>query len=445
MRSPVNDAGRIPMSTPVTNHNRLTLGFAGLVIVASLSGALYMKRVADARTPGGSEGDAEPLPAIRVAEVTARSVPIVFDVRGFLSGFAEVAVHSEVSGRVIAKPVSDGQLVEAGAVLCAIDDTFYSLAVQKAEANVGVAQGQLREAQSAIAVAEAQRHDAQAVRDNAAAEFARIRDLYRDEDSVRIEYERYETQFERAEAQLRCAEAAYARTQDVVVASRAAVQVADSTLAEARETWSRCQVSAPISGTIDRTAYEIGEYVVAGQPLVEIMRLDRMKLTVELTGPQIGTLGDRSRAEVSVDAVSGVTYPAVLSHVAPKADPLTRKFRVEFHLENPEGRLRAGMFARARIQSATWTNTLVAPRDAFFRQFGARFCLLIVEEEGTPVARLRRVTVEDIPGRMEWVRVTEGLAPGDRIVIKRPRNLKDGTAVNVSEVEPVNLEGPAGS
>jgi multidrug efflux pump subunit AcrA (membrane-fusion protein) len=171
-----------------------------------------------------------------------------------------------------------------------------------------------------------------------------------------------------------------------------------------------------------------------------------MKLTVELTGPQAATLGDRSRAEVSVDAVPGATYPAVLSHVAPKADPLTRKFRVEFHLDNANDLLRAGMFARARIQSAVWTDTLAAPRDAFFRQFGAQFCVVIVEEaEGTPVARLRRVTVQDVPGRMEWVRVTEGLVPGDRIVIKRPRNLKDGTAVSVSVVEPLNVEGPPGS
>lgn len=415
-------------------RDRLTLGFAGLIIVASVIGAFYMKRVADARSPEGAGGGAEPLPVVSVCRVVPEPIRVVFDVRGFLSGFEEVSVHSEVSGRVVNKPVSDGQVVERGTILGGLDDTFYALAARKAKANVAVAQGRQREAQSAIAVSQAQWHDAQAARDNAHTEFARIRDLYRNKESAEIEYERYETQFERAEAQLSSAQAAFDRAGETLEVAKAAVLAAELVLTEARETLSRCQVVAPIAGTIDRTAYEVGEYVVAGQPLLEIIRLDRMKLTVQMTGPQVRTLDSESRAEVVVDAVHGVVYPAELNHVAPKADPQTRKFRTEFHLENRDGRLRAGMFARVRVESTTWTDAIVAPRDAFFQQFGATFCFVIVEREGRSVARLRQVALEDIPGRIEQVRVSEGLAPGERFVVRRPRSLKSGTVVNVREV-----------
>ena len=105
------------MSIPGRTRNRLTLGFAGVVIIASLVGALYMMRVADARTPGGGTDDAGPLPVVKVAKVTPRQVSVVFDVRGFLSGFEEVTVHSEVSGRVVHKPIRDGQRVEDGDVV----------------------------------------------------------------------------------------------------------------------------------------------------------------------------------------------------------------------------------------------------------------------------------------------------------------------------------------
>ncbi len=426
------------MSTSEKRRSRLTFASGNVVVVGAVLmiiglvvGALHMKRLADARSPGGNQGETAQLPEVEAVEVATRQIPIVFDVRGFLEGFEEVTVHAEASGRIVQKPVEDGQPVEQGTVLCSIDETLYHLAEQKAEASLSVAQSQHREAESALEVARAQQRDAKAAHDNAKAEFERIENLYRDKHSLEIEYDRYETQFRRAEARLCSAKAAYKRAQEACGAAEAAVEVARVVLAEAREMLSRCQVRAPIAGTINQTRYEAGECVVAGQPLVEIIRLDKMKLIVNLTGAQVGTLGHQSQAEVSVDAVPGATYQAMLSHVAPKSDPLTRKFRVEFHLDNPDGRLRAGMFSRARIESATWQNVTAARREVFFRKFGADFCFVIVEEDGSLVARLRQVTLEDIPGRFELVRVAEGLTPGDRLVIKRPRHLKDATRVSV--------------
>jgi multidrug efflux pump subunit AcrA (membrane-fusion protein) len=395
-----------------------------------------MKRVADARALGGSERVREPVPEVAATEIAARPLPVVFEVRGFLRGFEEVTAHSEVAGRVLEKPVSDGQAVEASSPLCVVDDTFYALAVRKAAANVAVGEGQYQEALSAVAVAEAQRHDASAARDSAKIEFARIRELYQDSESPQIEYERYETQLERAEAQLASAEAALERARRSLAAGEAAVQVAEATLAEARERHARCRVAAPISGTLDQTFYEVGEYVVAGQPLAEIIRLDRLKLVVELTGPQVGTLDAGSRADITVDAAPGVVYEGQLNHVAPKADPQTRKFRVEFHLDNPDARLRAGMFALARIRSTEWSDAVIAPRHAFFRQFGSDLGFVVDEVAGeAPVARLRQMILRDVPGRIEVVRVVEGLAPGDHLVVDRPRDLRDGMNVRVTRVD----------
>ena len=419
------------MSMPETTRNRVTVGLVIAVGTVALVGAVYMKRTADARDPEGVGDNDAPIAEVGALTVVASDVPLVFDMRGFLSGLEEVSVHSEVSGRVVGKPVRDGQQIESGAPLCTIDDTFYALAVRKAEANLSVARGQHREAASAVAVAEAQRRDAQAARDNANAEFERIRKLYQGDDSPEIEYERYETQYRRAEAQLTSAAAACSRAKETLAVGYAAVEVAEATLAEARESHARCHVVAPIAGTIDRTAYEVGEFVSAGQPLLELIRLDRMKLTVELTGSQAGTLLKSANAEVVVDAVSDTVYSAELSHVAPKADPRTRKFRVEFQLENADGKLRAGMFARARIQSAVWKEVVAEPRIAFFRQFGADFCFVLAERAGATVAEFRRVVLREIPGQLEQVRVISGLAPGDRLVIERPRNLADGAVVTV--------------
>jgi RND family efflux transporter MFP subunit len=176
---------------------------------------------------------------------------------------------------------------------------------------------------------------------------------------------------------------------------------------------------------------------VGGQPIAEIIRLDRMKMQVDLTGAELALMKTGVQADVEVDAVMDHTYSATVDHVAPKADPVTRKFQVELHVDNRDGRLLSGMFGRCRLHCGSRVDVIRIPRDAVTSRFGADFCYVVDATADPPSAELRRIRTRDIPGQPESVDVIEGLSPGELYVTHRDRRLADGQAIRFDA--PVSL------
>jgi membrane fusion protein (multidrug efflux system) len=390
-----------------STRNYPALAAAGVAIVMPLVGAWYMMTKANARANEVVSSKSGSLPEVQVLTVEPSTVPVVLVARGFLRGFEEVTVHAEVNGR-IQERVDKGRRLAPGEVLCRLDDTFYRIAVEQAETNVSVAEASLAEAQAA--------------RDNARVENDRVLSL--GANAAQIERDRAQTRLSGAEATVRKAEAS--------------VLGAGVSLSQAREQLDRCVVRSPIGGRVDQVPVDVGEYAVAGQPLAEIIRLDSMKMEVELTGPEVALLNDKTRAEARVDAVPDHVYTGVIDHVAPKAHPVTRKFRVEIHVDNEDGRLLSGMFGQCRLTCEQREDVIRLPREAVLTRFGADCCYAVEQDGDLSVVRLRQLTTRDIPGQPEALEVIAGLEPGERVVARRARHVVDGAAVRTR-----SIRGPA--
>jgi len=399
------------------------------LIAALLAGAYLLKLQADSRSVFGSGDLAAPATKVAAVALHRTSEPVVIRVRGFLEGMAEVRVPAEVAGRVSACPVADGQSVDQGEVLCRVEDTFHRIALAEAEANVRVAGSNLDRAKSLVEAAGAELERVQAQRDNARVEFERLERLFAAGNAPRIEYDRLEVGLRTAEAAARAAAAALRQATQERDSAEAAVALADAGRQRARETLDRCAIRAPLAGVVDRLLVEEGEYLTAAQPVADVIRLDRLKLLVELSGRQLAALGGQGRAEVVADARPDRVYAAELHHVAPRADRVSRKFRVELHVDNPGGELLAGMFASCSLTVAEAHQAMLAPASAFVRRFGRDACYVLVEAEGQTRCELRWVETRSVPHRLDVVEVVEGLGPGDRIVVDSHEELRDGQPV----------------
>jgi RND family efflux transporter MFP subunit len=405
-------------------------GVAVGMMALFLAAAFYMMNRANARAQSAPQDENSTGIAVDVRTVDATAIPVNLTARGFFRGFDEVTVHAEVSGRVLER-AEEGRVVDAGDTLCRIDDTFYRIAVDRAAANLTAAEGQRDQAAIGVDAAEASLAEAQAARENAQIEFDRCQALHAGGNAPRIELDRRRTQLDRARAVQRQAEAELAGARQKVTSAEAAADAARTTLTEAKEQLARCCVSSPIAGRVDRTTVDVGEYAVTGQPLAEVIRLDKMRLQIELTGAEVALLSGGVAAEVSVDAVPDHVYPARLDHVAPKADEQTRKFRVEFHVNNDDGRLLSGMFGQARLTCQQWTDVIRVPLDAIVTRFGVQFCYVVEDESGVAFARLRKVRTRAIPGEPQAIEILDGLAPGERYVVEPDRRLADGIRVRI--------------
>ena len=184
-------------------------------------------------------------------------------------------------------------------------------------------------------------------------------------------------------------------------------------------------IHAPVDGVVNQVLVDAGEFVGRGQPVIELV--DASQVEIELSVPELDVkyLRPGGPAPIVVDALPDLEFQGKIDFISYKADPLTKTFRVKVILENPEGKIRPGMIARASLLKRVVPDALAVPLFTLVDKGGER--LLFVEEDG--LARSRNVTLGILDGNM--IQIVEGLANGDRLIVSGQNDVEDGVRVEV--------------
>ncbi|MFQ5768778.1 MAG: efflux RND transporter periplasmic adaptor subunit, partial [Acidobacteriota bacterium] len=144
-------------------------------------------------------------------------------------------------------------------------------------------------------------------------------------------------------------------------AARAAVLLAEANLAVVRARRKHLEVMAsyavlraPFSGRVTRRYLDTGALVREGTsssagPVFQVARDDRLRLVVQVPESAVPQVRKGTALEVRLDALAGDLLHGTVARLAGALDPATRSMRVEMDLENDDGRLRPGMYARVKI------------------------------------------------------------------------------------------------
>jgi RND family efflux transporter MFP subunit len=172
-------------------------------------------------------------------------------------------------------------------------------------------------------------------------------------------------------------------------------------------------VPSPGGGSVIARTVNPGQVVSAGQELFVVADLSTVWV--------IGDLYEKDFAGVRPGAVAVVTVPGMPSirgHVAyidPRVDPAARTAKVRVEVANPAGTLRLGMFVSVSVTLPSTAGAVVVVPRAAIQTIGKR-SVVYVEVEGDQGRFIERpVMIGAQDG--EAVEVTEGLKPGERIVI----------------------------
>jgi RND family efflux transporter MFP subunit len=228
-------------------------------------------------------------------------------------------------------------------------------------------------------------------------------------------------ELDKADADFRVAEARYqesleeVRSRRALVAERrAAVQLAEQSLADA-------SLRAPFDGAVRERHLSIGAYLAVGAPVVTIVRLHplRLRLAVperEAGGVRVGQ-SVRIQAEGDDDVASGTVV-----RLSPAIDERTRTLLVEAEIPNTDGALRPGGFANAHIVVDPEAKAVLVPAEALITFAGVTKVLGVADNRIVE----KRVRI----GRRsdDQLEVIEGLSAGDTVVAQ-PGNLTAGQLV----------------
>lgn len=379
-------------------------------------------RAEAATTTAGAPG-ASPR-GVELAPVTLATFEQVIETTGTLAADEQVTLATKVAGRVASIAVDLASPVKRGDLVAQIETADYELGVQQAEAALGQARAQLGlpvsgpkptlDVESTAIV-----RQARATLEEARAAAARFEVLAEEGLSPQAELDTARASLLRAEAVLQAA-------REEVRIREAQVRQRESELRIARQQLADTTVRSPLDGVVQARQASAGEFLAAGAPIAQIVRIDPLRLRLALPEREASSVQQGQTVHLSSSAAEAAEgdpgHSGVVARVAPSLDAQSRSLLVEADIPNT-GQLRPGNFVRARIVVGSRSVPTV-PESAIVTFAGLQ--KVITVKDGRAVER----PVTTGLTQAERVEIISGLEPGEAVV-KSPGSLQQGQAVSV--------------
>jgi membrane fusion protein (multidrug efflux system) len=198
-----------------------------------------------------------------------------------------------------------------------------------------------------------------------------------------------------------------------------------TSLRSAKVMYKRGFLHSPINGLINHLHVDVGEFVDRGNPVADVVNVDKIKINVNVPELDVRYLRVGQKAMVTVDAFPGRRLTGIVDFVAYKADPATKTFHIKVLIENSKREIRPGMIARLAFLRRIIPDALVVPLFALVDKGGER--LIFVEKDG--IAYSRTVSIGVIEG--DRVQIIEGLKAGDHVIVSGQAEVEEGMRVQV--------------
>jgi membrane fusion protein (multidrug efflux system) len=348
--------------------------------------------------PGGAP------PAVRVTAI--RVAPETFAatvaVTGSLHSRALVDVKAQTTGRVVRFLKEEGDRVTAGEALVWIDEEQYRLAARQAESAVAVAQAMLERARVQEAYAKS--------------ELERARNLLRSGGITDRDLKSAEMTGQDVRAQVALAAAQLDQ-------ARAALEVTRKHL---RDT----VIQAPVDGEIQKKWVNPGAYVEPPTAVFTLVDNARLELETSVPAAELAPIRAGQRVGFRISSFPGRTFEGRVVEILPGVETESRSAKVRIQVPNPDGKLRSGMFAEGEIQTGVTARAFVLPAATVYRDdAAAKSSYVFTVEDGKAVRRLVRIGRER-DGHLE---ILDGLSAGMLVVAQQSIELAAGVAVEVAE------------
>lgn len=356
------------------------------------------------KAAGGGRGKGPGGPAqVGFVVVQQGTAPIEQELPGRVSAYQVSEVRPQVSGVITKRLFQEGSMVRQGQTLYQVDPSIYQAQAAQAQANL----------QSARASAEAARTLA-----------SRYKPLVQMQAISKQDYTN-------AVAQARQADASVAQ-------NSAALRTAQINLHYTR-------VPAPITGRIGLSNVTEGALVTANQTdaLTTITRLDPVFVDIQESAADLlslrkaltrgGVVATTAQVRLKLADGSDYGYTGTVEFSQVLVDQSTGTVTLRARFPNPQSILLPGMFVTAQFAQAIDTSAILVPQQAVTRDPKGNATLWVV---GPGNRAVERTIVADRTQGEYWV-VTQGLAPGEKVITQGTANLKDG-----APIKPVPASAP---
>ncbi len=189
------------------------------------------------------------------------------------------------------------------------------------------------------------------------------------------------------------------------------------------------EIRAPFAGIVSARRVKLGQEIAIGISVFRVTDPTPLKAAVYVPERELARLKIGQAASISVDALAGRAFPAIVKLVSPTVDAATATFKVTLEVNDPKGDLKPGMFSRVGIVFERRTEALTIPRIALLDTDGASNVFVV--SKGKAEQRAIKTGLSNA-GKIE---VTDGLSGTEQVVVVGQNGLKDGNPVRVVSLE----------
>ena len=343
-----------------------------IVAVVALSGIVAIPGCGTGEASSASSEEiraATPVP-VEVANPVRADIYATYEATTTIASDADAPVRARVSGEVVELLVEEGDRVRQGEVLARLDGERLRLEMLAAKANL----------------------------EQARKEFARYSDLA-DRGLVS------ESMFDGLKYDVDALQATYAL---------------------AKLNFDYSSIVAPISGVVSSRDIKLGQNVDANSVAFRITDTSELVAYMQIPQAELAKFSAGHRASLQVDSMPNVSFDATIARISPTIDTRNGTFRATAVMQNDDGSLVPGMFARFTIAYEKHEDALVIPADAVVEEDDEMTVYVVAD------GQVARRVIQTGIANDNRVEVLGGLAENEEIVVIGHAGLRDGSRVLAS-------------
>ncbi len=191
------------------------------------------------------------------------------------------------------------------------------------------------------------------------------------------------------------------------------------------------QIRAPFSGIVDEIHPKIGELASPGQPLVDLVNLNQIEISAEVSEKHLQVINKGDTVTVEFPNYSTANTESKISRKGNIINPANRTFKIVVPLANPQGKLKPNQIATLKLRDYKIDNALVVPSIIVRKDLNGDFLFVVENQNGKNKASKKYVTVgKTFEGNSE---IAKGLLIGQEVLIEGYNLVRNGSLIEITQ------------
>jgi RND family efflux transporter MFP subunit len=386
---------------------------------------------------------------VAVAPVVEREIATGKSFVGTVQPVRKSVVGSAVDGRVLEMPVEEGDAVKKGDLLAQLRTKTIEAELSAARSELDLRKQELAELENGtrpeiVQQKQAAMMAADARMSYAKKDLARIQRLYEGQTAANDELDESISRADETQQEFMGAKAAYEEAvagprKEVIGQARAQVEQQQHEVERLEDMLSKYSIAAPFDGYVTTKRTEVGEWVMQGQAVAEVIELDLVDVEALVSEEYINRIQLGMPASVVVPSISGRVFEGTVAFVVPQADTQSRSFPVKVRVPNPAESdrppvLMSGQFANVTFSVGETSRAMLVHKDAIVLGGPSPTVFIFEAKANEPGAGTVKPVVVTLGQPSEgMIEVSGPLQPGQMVVVRGNERLFPGQEVHVQE------------